>query len=213
MPAISEANPDGGDMDRRALRACPRCGVVHRVPGLRRGETARCVRCGSGVFRPAVLARHRTRAGAVALSALILYPFAISLPMIEAERFGHRSSASIVEGITSLLSAGEWFVGIVVLLCSIVFPVGKLLAILLLSLESAQLHARHRAWTYRIVEWTGRWGMLDVLLVAVLVAIVKLGDAVEVHPGPAVLAFTLCVVLSLLAAALFDPHALWEAEP
>lgn len=208
MPALTDANSN----EAHPLRACPRCGLIHRMPDLRRRETARCSRCGSRLFKPGVLARHRTRAGAVALSALVLYPFAVSLPMIEAERFGHRSSASILEGVSSLLSAGEWFVGVVILLCSIVFPIGKLLAILLLSLEGPLLHARHRAWTYRIVEWTGRWGMLDVLLVAILVAIVKLGDAVEVHPGPGVAAFAICVLLSLAAAALFDPHALWETE-
>jgi uncharacterized paraquat-inducible protein A len=75
------------------------------------------------------------------------------------------------------------------------------------------LGRKHRAWTYHLVEWTGRWGMLDVLLVAILVAALKVGDLVEVHAGPAALAFTCCVVLSLLAAACFDPHSLWDTEP
>ena len=66
--------------------------------------------------------------------------------------------------------------------------------------------------TYRVVEFTGRWGMLDVLLVTLLIAVVKLGDVVQVAPGPAALAFTAVVVLSLLAAATFDPHALWEGD-
>jgi paraquat-inducible protein A len=63
-----------------------------------------------------------------------------------------------------------------------------------------------------MVEFLGRWGMVDVLLVAVLVAVVKLGDLVTVTPGPGVLAFGSVVVLSLLASAAFDPHALWEPD-
>ncbi|MCA8981409.1 MAG: paraquat-inducible protein A, partial [Planctomycetes bacterium] len=63
-----------------------------------------------------------------------------------------------------------------------------------------------------IVEWAGRWGMLDVLLIAMVVTWVKVGDLVEVTPGPGVIAFTLCVLLSLLASARFDPHVLWEQD-
>ena len=72
--------------------------------------------------------------------------------------------------------------------------------------------AARRAGTYRLVEWTGRWGMLDVLLVTMLVAVLKLRDLVEVTPGPAAIAFTAMVVLSLLASAAFDPHRLWETD-
>ncbi len=74
------------------------------------------------------------------------------------------------------------------------------------------LRREHRAITYRIVEFTGRWGMLDVLLVAVLIAALKIGDIVEVTAGPAALTFTLCVVLSLLSTAAFDPHGLWPLD-
>ncbi len=69
---------------------------------------------------------------------------------------------------------------------------------------------RYTARTYRVIEWAGRWGMLDVLLIALLVAWIKIGDLVEVSPGPGALTFTLCVLLSLLASAHFDPHALWD---
>ena len=79
--------------------------------------------------------------------------------------------------------------------------------------EAQEHHERHRALTYRLVEWTGRWGMLDVLLVAILLAVLKLGDMVEVSVGPGLLAFTSCVGLSLIAAASFDPHSLWEPQP
>ncbi|MCZ6837469.1 MAG: paraquat-inducible protein A [Planctomycetota bacterium] len=156
--------------------------------------------------------RSNSRTAAVALAALILYPLAVTLPMLEIEQFGHYRTASIVQGVIELLSRGQLIVGLVVLLCSIVLPLGKLAALLTLSLGGFGLGHRHQAMTFRIVEFTGRWGMLDVLLVAILVAILKLGDMVDVQAGPAALAFTMCVVLSLCATALFDPHGLWPSS-
>jgi len=194
------------------IRACPCCGLAQQVPGVPRGMRACCARCDTSLIKRSVIARSNNRTAAVALAAQILFPFAIGLPMLEVERFGHTSTASIVEGVASLLASGHWVIGAVVLLCSIVLPLGKLVSLLVLSAGGLMLRHRHRALTYRLVEWTGRWGMLDVLLVALLVAIIKLGDIVVVTPGPAALAFTGCVVLSLLAAACFDPHALWEPD-
>ena len=102
--------------------------------------------------------------------------------------------------------------GRIVNACSVVLPLGKLVILLVLSASGFRMRSEHRAISYRIVEWTGRWGMLDVLLVAVLVAAVKIGDFVVVTAGPAALAFTCCVVLSLAATASFDPHSLWQTE-
>ena len=99
------------------------------------------------------------------------------------------------------------------LLCSVVIPLMKLLGLVSITLGGRYLGRRHRAATYRWIEWTGRWGMLDVLLISVVVAWVKIGDLVDVSPGPAAFTFTLVVVLSLLASAWFDPHAIWQDDP
>ncbi len=195
-----------------ALLTCPCCGQVQTAPPIPPGKRLCCARCNAGLHGHARRLRSNSRTAAVALAALILYPLAISLPMLRIERFGHRHEASILEGTVTLLSHGQVLVGVVVLLCSIVLPLGKLAGLLVLSAGGLRMRRQHRAWTYHLVEWTGRWGMLDVLLVAVLVAALKVGDLVEVYPGPAALAFTVCVVLSLLATACFDPHSLWDAD-
>jgi paraquat-inducible protein A len=148
----------------------------------------------------------------LALAALILYPLAVTLPMLRIERFGRANETSIIEGVTSMLAHGDWFVGGVVLLCSIILPLAKLLALLVVNISPTWLASRHRARTYQFIEFTGRWGMLDVLLVAILVAALKLGDLVDVTPGPAALAFTGVVVLSLLASASFNPLIMWDSE-
>lgn len=192
------------------LRACPCCGLIQTVPPVGPGKIARCTRCRSGLVRRSIVRRSRSRTAAFAVAALILFPVAITLPLLEITRFGHISEVSVLEGVSTLFGHGEWFLGLVVGLCSVVLPFGKLVALLLLAGGAPALHERHRALTYHVVEWTGRWGMLDVLLVALLVAAMKMGDLLDVTPGPGAAAFAVMVVLSLCAAAVFDPHTLWE---
>ncbi len=195
-----------------AIKACPRCGLVQRLPDPGTATRAACARCDALVWDPRARASRASWTGAFALSALVLYPLGISLPIMQLERFGHRVDASIWSGSVGMLREGELWIGAVVLLCSVVLPLFKLAALCTLVWGRPRLTRAARARTYRLVEWTGRWGMLDVLLVATVVAWVKIGDLVAVRPGPAALAFTTCVVASLCASAAFDPHALWEEE-
>ncbi len=200
-------------MEERRLRACHCCGLIQVIPTLGQGERALCVRCATTVHRDRSTKHRNQLAFACALSGLILFPLAILLPMMTIEKFGHRSEASIGSGSLGLLADGQWFVGGVVLVASLILPFLKLVGLMVISGFSAALGRTHRAWTYRVIEWAGRWGMLDVLLLSVLVAWVKIGDLVDVRAGPAALAFTGCVLFSLVASALFDPHAIWsEAE-
>jgi paraquat-inducible protein A len=195
----------------KLLRACHCCGLVHCVPPLDPDQDALCARCGTRLpIR--VHPRARSRAAAFAAAGLIIYPLAIALPIMRIEQFGQMNTTNIWSGVVSLLSSGEIAVGLIVLLSSIVAPVVKLVAMLVLSMPTSVLTRRHKAMTYRFVEWIGRWGMVDVLLVAILVALVKLGSWAEVAPGPGLIAFTAVVVLSLLSSAAFDPHAIWEQD-
>ncbi len=192
------------------LAACHCCGLVHRIPALPRRSAAVCTRCASEIpVEPHP--RAGARASALALTALILYPIALFTPVMSIERLGHHAEASIWHGTVKLLAEGHLAVGLAILCFSILAPVAKLVAIFLLT-TGVSMRPHHRAATYRFVEWIGRWGMVDVMLVAVLVAIVKLGDLVEVTPGPGVGAFGGVVVLSMLASAAFDPHQIWHSE-
>lgn len=193
------------------LKACPTCGLVQRVRELASHEKARCARCDAGVDWGGRGAHGNLGTLTTALAALALYPVAITLPIMRLEQFGHATEASVWSGSLGLLRDGEWIVGGLVMVCSVILPLLKLTALVVLCL-SERFSSRHRAGFYRAIEVSGRWGMLDVLLVAVVVAWVKVGDLVEVTPGPAALAFTLCVVLSLIASARFDPHSIWTDE-
>ncbi len=199
-------------------RACGTCGLVQRVPDLTGRQRAHCPSWRAIVARAPGAPRRLGDLGgnhwtaATALGALILYPLAVGLPFMSIERLGQRHSASILESSVELLAGGDLLVGTVVFLCSVVLPLGKLSGLLLISTSRGWMQRRHRALTWHAVELTGRWGMIDVLLAAVLIAMLKLGDVVTVQPGPGLFAFTSCVALSLVAGASFDPHALWETE-
>lgn len=191
------------------LGACHCCGLVHQIPAVGNRSVACCTRC-HAVIRHGIHPRSTNRAAALAFAALLLYPLALWLPVMQIERLGHESHASIWSGTVALLAEGHLFVGLAVLLFSVVAPIGKLALIFGLCIGQGLIARHDRARAYRLIELIGRWGMVDVLLVAILVAVVKLGDLVEVTPGPGVVTFGVVVILSLLASAAFDPHAIWE---
>jgi paraquat-inducible protein A len=143
------------------------------------------------------------------LGALILYPLAISLPVLELRKLGHTHEVTIWSGAVSLISEGQIAVGLLVFCCSIIIPLLKLSGILLVSSDAPwrnQPGARHT--THAIMNWLGRWGLLDVLLAAILVAAIKLGNWADIHAGTGVIVFATVVVMSLLASALFNHRAL-----
>lgn len=194
------------------LKACPACGMVQLVGAVPAGSRALCARCGVTVVSSLRRARSNARAFHLALAALILYPLAISLPIMRIERFGNVNEASIWTGSVGLLRQGEILVGGVVLVCSVLIPLAKLAGLMFITSRSALVSHRRRVHTYRWIEWTGRFGMLDVLLIAIVVAWIKFGELFEVSAGPAALTFASVVLLSLFASASFDPHALWQAD-
>jgi paraquat-inducible protein A len=198
-----------------SLKACHCCGQIHHIPTLRDAQRAACLRCGATIAHANsgahASSRAASRTAAAATAAFVLYWPAILLPILRIEKLGQGHESSILSGTFELLAHGSWFVGIVVLLFSIVFPLAKIVLLLELSLTRL-LHRRHKAWTYRAMEMLGKWSMMDVMLLAFLVMLVKLGNLVEFEFGPAVMAFVFCVAMSMLASCCFDPHSIWEDD-
>lgn len=191
------------------LKACHCCGQIHKLPILSPREVACCTRCGATIARIGSYSASRTAAAAMA--AFILYWPAMLLPILEIEQLGHRHESSLLFGTLELLVQGSWFVGSVILIFSVLFPLVKILLLLELSLLGI-LHSHHKAATYRIMEYAGKWSMMDVMLLALLVMLVKLGELVEFHVGPAIWAFVFCVAMSMLASISFDPHSIWKTQ-
>ncbi len=175
------------------------------------GQVAACTRCRATICRAGAAHRSAQRTAAAALGAFVLFWPAVLLPILEIEKLGHHHESSLIGGIIELFAHRNYFVGGIVLVFSIIFPLAKIVLLLELSLLEL-LHRKHKSTTYRVMEAVGKWSMMDVLLLAFLVMLVKLGSLVEFHFGPAVFAFAACVGMSMLASMSFDPHAIWERE-
>lgn len=194
-----------------SLKACHCCGLIHQVPVLAPRQKARCTRCGSAFPPPGNRRLNASRTAAAATGSFVLFWPAVLLPILSMEKLGLERESSILGGTIELFQSGSWFVGGIVFLFSIVFPLTKIVLLLELSLLEI-LHRQHKAATLRLMEHLGKWSMMDVMLLAFLVMLVKLGDMVAFQFGPAVLAFVLCVAMSMLASISFDARAIWEHE-
>jgi|SRR5581483_653331 len=192
--------------------ACGTCGQVQEAPSrMRPGTLIECCRCGAVITHfkrssPGVTA-------ALSLAALILYVPANLYPILRMTQYGVESQSTVWDGVVLLARANQWLVAIVVFLASIVIPLLKLAGLFFLTL-TARLESRRwmraRTRLYKFIDVIGPWAMLDVFLLAILVALVKLGQVATVLPGPGLVAFTCVVVLTILASATFDPHLIWR---
>ncbi len=196
---------------KTSVSGCTACGGAFRVAAEPLADPAlrlRCPHCGYAIPGRVDLDASRTRTTVFALSALLLYPPAVLLPVMRIDRLGHAHETSILEGVATLAVDGHPSLAVVVLICSVVVPLAKLLGLLVLAGRRPSIPPRLRRRAWRVLEAIGRWGMLDVLLVAALVALVKLGDLVRIDPGPGAAVFSAMVVFSLLASASFDSRIL-----
>ena len=179
------------------------------MPKVGKKQRACCRRCGTIFSKDGNREKSANRTAAAAIGAFILFWPAILLPILEVEQLGFKSQSSILSGIIELFRHGSHFVAIVVLLFSIIFPLTKIVLLFELSLLEL-FEKKQKAFTLRLMETLGKWSMMDVMLLAFLVMLVKLGDMVEFQFGPAIVAFVLCVAMSMVASLTFDPHAIWE---
>jgi len=154
-----------------------------------------------------------SRSWAFLIAAVMLYLPANLLPIMHMTSLGQRRSDTILSGAEYLLAHGMWPLALIVFVASIVVPLVKMV-ILAYLLLSVQLHwaARplDRMRLYRFTEFVGRWSMVDVFVVTVLVALVHLGSLAEVRAGAGAVFFGGVVVLTMLAAKTFDPRLIWD---
>ena len=155
-----------------------------------------------------------SRSWAYLLAAAIMYIPANLYPVLQSRTVAGAESHTIMGGVVALWRSGSWPLALLVFFASIVVPLLKLLAMTLLLVS---VHARwswrlrERAHLYRLIEFVGRWSMLDIFVVAILVALVRLRSLATMDAGPGALAFGAVVVLSMLAAQTFDVRLLWDS--
>ncbi len=191
------------------LLVCTDCRATVRAMGLRR---ALCPRCGGSIHerRPHSLAV----TAALTLSAALLYVPANLLPVMYTHTFLGEDQDTIMSGVLSLIEDGSWPLALLVFVASIVVPLLKLIAMtwLMLSLRRpGRSHPLQQARLFRLVEFIGRWSMLDVYAISIIVALVQINSFATIHVGLGALAFGSVVVLTMLAAQSFDERLLWDA--
>jgi len=199
-------------MIRSDVLCCPTCGLTQQVDApLRPGQRAECPRCASTISEGPHGSLQLT--AALAIAALLLYVPANIYPILRMHFYGAYSESTVWDGVVSLAETGQYFIALIVFLASIAIPVLKLAGLLYLVISARFAlgrRLRDRARLYRFIDTIGPWAMLDVFLLAVLVALVKLGEIATILPGPGLVAFTAVVVLTMFASASFDPRAIWE---
>ena len=187
------------------LVGCRTCGKVTDA------DRADCPRCGSPLHSriPASL----QRVLAWLLVGLMCYIPANLLPMLITQTFGRRLESTIVGGVIDLVHHGAYGVAAIVAIASVVIPVGKFFVIgyLVYSIRyRVALPIHTRVHLYEIVEFIGRWSMIDVFVVAILTALVQLGFIASINPGPAAVFFALSVAFTMLSAQAMDPRLIWD---
>jgi paraquat-inducible protein A len=192
---------------RLGLVACYCCHLLHR----RTGAPGDCRRCGAPLHsrKPNSIAR----AWALVAAAAVFYIPANVLPITHTTSLGVVQSDTIMSGVIYFIHSGSWPVALVIFIASVFVPLLKLL-ILSFLLISVQRRWRwrpvDRARLYRITEAIGRWSMLDIYVVTILVALVHLGALATIEAGPGAIFFAAVVVVTMLAAEAFDPRLIWD---
>lgn len=192
------------------LVSCETCALLSRP--VDRAEPGYCPRCGAEL----AWRRHHSiqHTWALVIAAAICYIPANVLPVLTTTALGSTDSDTIMGGVVLLYKTGSWPLALIVLIASVMVPLGKLVALsyLLITVQRGSVgSSRERIRLYRMVELIGRWSMLDVFVDTFTVALVQLQPLMSVEPGPGVLFFAAVVVLTMIAAESFDPRLIWDS--
>ncbi len=196
--------PEARDLN---LSLCHSCGKACDMTD----HPHECERCGAPLH--ARKANSLTRTWAYLLAALVFYVPANVLPVMNTSLFGSGSDSTIISGVLEFWEHGAWDIALIIFIASIAVPGIKFVALslLLITSQRGSLWARkERSKLYRFVELIGYWSMLDVIVVALVAALVKFQALGDIEPRPGILFFGLVVVFTMLSAMSFDPRLIWE---
>lgn len=202
----------GEEPAKKTFLACHACGQLGPMTGLDADHDTACQRCGATLHHRKPDSLDRT--WALLIAAVILYIPANLLPIMTVTSLGKGHPDTILSGVKTLIAAGMWPVALLVFFASITVPVLKMagLVYLLVSTRRGSLKRRRdRTVMYRLIEAVGRWSMVDVFMISILVALVSLGGLATIEPGLGAAAFAAVVVLTMLASLAFDPRLIWDA--
>ncbi len=189
------------------LVGCRRCAKAH-VP-----QTLHCDRCGAPVSSRDEMSLQRVWAWW--LVGVICYVPANLYPMLQTRSLLKSQEDTIVGGAVELIEHGSFGIAAIILIASVAIPLGKFAAVALLAISvsrPSRLSGARLRLVHEVVEYIGRWSMIDIFVVAILSALVQLNALAQVRPGPASLFFALSVIFTMLSAQSFDPRLIWDTR-
>jgi len=194
---------------RHHLAGCHACGLVLDLSGQ---AHAACPRCGSHMHHRKRDSLNRT--WALVITAFILYIPANLFPVMTVISFGRGHPDTILSGVKAFIEADMWPLALLVFFASVTVPMLKLwgLVFLLISVQrKSSWRLRDRAVLFRIIESVGRWSMIDIFMISILIALVKLEAIATIEPGIGATSFAGVVVVTMIASMMFDPRLMWDA--
>jgi paraquat-inducible protein A len=190
------------------LLACPDCDLLQRLPPLAPGARARCVRCGR--LLATRWADSIERPLALSIAALVLLVLANVSPMMGLSVLGQQSSTTILGGAAAMWMQGQQATAVVVAFCAAIAPATYILC--LLAVLVSALRPPAPVWVGSMLRWSGSiapWSMIEVMMLGVLVALVKIAELAQVEPGIGMYALGALMLLFPAIAVSLDPEALW----
>jgi paraquat-inducible protein A len=174
-------------------------------------ESRTCPRCGAPIHLRKEYSLQYTLA--LLITATILYIPANLYPIMITEQLGSVEESTILGGVVLLIELGSAPIAVVIFVASVMVPLGKLITLyyLVWSVKrGSTIPRRQRTAMYRAAEFIGKWSMVDVFVVAILVALIHLTGLMVIRPGIAALCFAGVVLVTMLAAEKFDPRLIWD---
>ena len=185
--------------------------VCHTCTALNEDSSSRCYRCDSPVHVRIPNSIERTVA--LLIASVALYIPANLYPIMITEQQGSATESTIIGGVILLWGMGSYAVAFIIFVASILVPIAKILSLSTLCVTVGRKQTtsrRQRTIMYRITELIGKWSMVDVFVVAILVALIQITGIVVISPGGAALAFAAMVIVTMIAAEGFDPRLIWD---
>ncbi len=200
-----------GTAAAKGLRSCNICSTL--MTPAQAKTSIRCRVCGAFVFLRTPYSIQRTMA--LLITSCVLYIPANFFPIMETTQLGRTLQSTIIQGVVQLWQLGSYGVALVIFVASVVVPILKMISISWLSwmvVRKKPISHAQANQIYNLTEFVGKWSMVDVFVVALLVALIQFDNIMSIHPGPAALSFAGVVLFTMLSAQAFDVRLLWDKE-
>ena len=199
----------GNSVTSGPLIACHECDLLQHIPHQRHGGKSCCRRCNAVLHRSVRDSLDRTLA--LTFAGLVLFIVANSFPFLSFKMQGQVTQTTLATGVIDLYRQGMWELALLVLLTSILVPLMQLLLLIYILLP---IKFNRTPWklaqVFRFQQGLGPWGMMEVFMLGILVAVVKLLDMAQILPGLALWSFAILIFVLAGAAAALDPEIIWE---